>query len=87
MGSQMPRFGRKQRDAPSAVVIDKGAHVRALAGPFAGQTGVVQELDGKGAARVLFGLLTTRVPLRDLKLHDRKRGRPVMSSSHRKPNT
>ena len=66
--------------------IDRGAHVRALAGPFAGQAGVVQELDGKGGARVLFGLLAARVELRDLTIADKKRGRPVLSSSHRKPS-
>jgi hypothetical protein len=47
--------------------------------------GVVQELDGKGAARVLFGLLAARVELGDLTLHGSKRGRLVMQSSHRKP--
>jgi hypothetical protein len=67
--------------------IDPGAHVRALAGPFAGQAGVVQELDGKGGARVLFGTLNARVELRDLTIADKKRGRPVLSSSHRKPTT
>ena len=67
--------------------IARGTRVRALAGPFAGQAGVVQELDGKGAARVLFGLLAARVALRDLVLHDGSRGRPRMSSSHRKPTS
>jgi len=71
----------------SAQAIDQGAHVRALAGPFAGQAGVVQELDGKGGARVLFGLLAARVELRDLTVADKKRGRPKFSSSHRKPQT
>lgn len=70
-----------------AQTIDRGSHVRALAGPFAGQAGVVQELDGKGGARVLFGLLAARVELRDLTIADKKRGRPKFSSSHRKPQT
>ncbi|HEX4516510.1 MAG TPA: hypothetical protein VH054_23345 [Polyangiaceae bacterium] len=70
-----------------AQTIDRGTHVRALAGPFAGQAGVVQELDGKGGARVLFGLLAARVELRELTIADKKRGRPVLSSSHRKPQT
>lgn len=71
--------------APKSL-IDRGAHVRALAGPFAGQAGVVQELDGKGAARVLFGALVARVELRDLTVKSKKPGgRPVLSSSHRKP--
>jgi hypothetical protein len=75
--------------APSqpAQAIDRGSHVRALAGSFAGQVGVVQELDGKGGARVLFGLLAARVELRDLTIADKKRGRPKFSSSHRKPQT
>jgi transcription antitermination factor NusG len=74
-------------EAPkSPPTIEMGTHVRALAGPFAGQVGVVQELDGKGAARVLFGLLAARVELGDLTLHSSKRGRPVMQSSHRKPS-
>jgi hypothetical protein len=79
----------KAADAPaSPPILARGTHVRALAGPFAGQAGVVQQLDGKGAARVLFGLLAARVELRDLTLHSSKRGgRPVMSSSHRKPST
>jgi hypothetical protein len=68
-------------------LIDRGAHVRALAGPFAGQAGVVQELDGKGGARVLFGLLAARVELRDLVVKGKDRGRPLLTSSHRKPTS
>ncbi len=76
------------REEPRPVsAIDRGTHVRALAGPFAGQAGVVQELDGKGGARVLFGLLTTRVEVGDLAVASKGRGRPVISSSHRKPNS
>jgi hypothetical protein len=67
--------------------IEPGVHVRALAGPFAGQAGIVQELDGKGGARVLFGLLAARVELRDLVVKGKERGRPLLSSSHRKPTT
>ncbi|HEY1960135.1 MAG TPA: hypothetical protein VGH28_31215 [Polyangiaceae bacterium] len=72
-------------------VVDRGVHVRALAGPFAGQAGVVQELDGKGGARVLFGLLAARVELGDLAVLGKERGRggalprkrgPLLSSSH-----
>ena len=82
-------------EASPKAAIDRGAHVRALAGPFAGQAGVVQELDGKGGARVLFGLLAARVELRDLVVKGKERGRPVLSSSHtslgarrgRKPTT
>ncbi len=77
-------------DRPSGnmkATIDHGSHVRALAGPFAGQAGVVQELDGKGGARVLFGLLAARVELRDLVIKGKDRGRPVLASSHRKPQS
>ena len=79
------RVTARPREAGEAIA--RGTHVRALAGPFAGQAGVVQELDGKGAARVLFGLLAARVALRDLVVHHATRGRPKMSSSHRKPTS
>lgn len=65
--------------------IEKGSQVRALGGAFQGKTGVVQELDGRGGARVMFGLLTTRVDLKDLVVMSPARARPVMGSSHRKP--
>jgi hypothetical protein len=80
-----PAPEKRGSDAPKA--IERGTHVRALAGPFAGQAGVVQELDGKGGARVLFGLLAARVELRDLAVKGKERGRPLLSSSHRKPST
>jgi len=54
-----------------------------LHGPFAGKVGVVRELDGKGGARVLLGLLETRVDVADLRV-DRD-GRPRLGSSHRRP--
>jgi transcription antitermination factor NusG len=88
-----PRMSRgtprvRAADEPkSPPTIERGTHVRALAGSFAGQAGVVQELDGKGGARVLFGRFAARVELGDLAVHSSKRGRPVMSSSHRKPST
>jgi hypothetical protein len=44
----------------------------------------VQETDGKGAARVLFGLLATRVATKDLALSARDAARPSLGSSHRK---
>jgi hypothetical protein len=63
--------------------IEKGAHVQVLHGPFAGKVGVVRELDGKGGARVLLGLLETRVDVADLRV-DRD-GRPRLGTSHRRP--
>ncbi|MBL8613190.1 MAG: KOW motif-containing protein [Myxococcales bacterium] len=78
--------------------VEPGTHVIALGGPFEGKTGVVRELDGKGGARVLFGLLVATVDLKDLSAYARKRvergahdggrerggARPLLSSSHRR---
>ncbi len=65
--------------------IEKGSQVRALGGAFEGKTGVVQELDGRGGARVMFGLLTTRVEIVDLVVMSPGKARPMLGSSHRKP--
>jgi hypothetical protein len=67
---------------PSAP-IEKGTRVEVLDGTFAGKVGVVQELDGKGGARVLLGLLALRLDVKDLVAS--APSRPVLSSSHRKP--
>lgn len=75
-----------------AGVIEGGTKVRVLAGPFEGKTGVVQSLDGKGGARVMFGLLATRVELGDLATERSQRGagaqdrreRPAITTSHRR---
>jgi hypothetical protein len=64
--------------------FDRGAEVVVLAGPFTGRVGVVQDIDGKGDARVLFGLLATRVATKDLALSGRDAARPSLGSSHRK---
>jgi hypothetical protein len=65
--------------------IEKGARVRVLAGPFAGKVGFVQELDGKGRARVMLGLLATRVEVKNLVACTEGRERPPLMSSHRRP--
>jgi hypothetical protein len=65
--------------------IEKGARVRVLAGPFADKVGVVAELDGRGGARVLLGLLATRVELACLEPVVEGRDRPPLQSSHRRP--
>jgi hypothetical protein len=65
--------------------IERGAHVRILEGPFAGKVGVVHELDGKGGARVMLGLLAVRLNADTLTAHVEGRRRPVLSTSHRKP--
>jgi hypothetical protein len=67
------------------VPIEKGIRVQVLAGPFRGKVGVVQELDGKGAARVMLGLLATRVEVKDLMAAAEGKERPALASSHRKP--
>lgn len=90
MTAKRPSKGHAQARAQASeptTPIKRGTRVRALAGPFAGQAGVVQELDGKGVARVLFGLLAARVAVRDLALAQTAGGRPRMSSSHRKPTS
>jgi hypothetical protein len=46
---------------------------------------VVYDLDGKGAARVMLGLLATRLDLKDLIATAEGRDRPPLASSHRKP--
>ncbi len=67
------------------IAIEKGTRVRVLAGPFVGKSGVVQELDGKGYARVMLGLLATRVAVKDLIGTAAGKDRPALASSHRKP--
>ncbi len=69
---------------PSAP-IEKGTRVQVLAGPFRGKVGVVQELDGRGAARVILGLLATRVEVKELIAAAEGKDRPALASSHRKP--
>jgi hypothetical protein len=66
-------------------VIEKGSRVRVLRGPFGDKIGVISELDGRGGARVLLGLLSTRLDLDDLELVIEGRERPSLPTSHRKP--
>jgi hypothetical protein len=83
--------GRRRALGASETLI-RGTRVRVLAGPFEGKEGVVQELDGKGGARVLLGLLATRLELVDLQPASRSapgrhlaRGdRPAFGTSHRR---
>ena len=69
----------------SRAPIEKGRRVRVLEGPFSGKVGVVQELDGKGGARVMLGLLAVRLEVKDLVACAEGRERPLLSSSHRRP--
>jgi hypothetical protein len=66
-------------------VIEKGVKVRVLSGPFADKLGVIGELDGRGGARVLLGLLSTRLEIGDLEPVVEGRERPALQSSHRRP--
>jgi transcription antitermination factor NusG len=66
--------------------IEKGTRVRVLSGPFANKTGVVQELDGTGRARVRLGLLAATLEIRDL-VASTEGARPMLGSSHRRPRT
>ncbi|APR82894.1 TolA protein [Minicystis rosea] len=66
--------------------LDKGSRVRVCSGPFAEKVGVIGELDGRGGARVLLGLLSTRLELSDLEpVIEGRAERPAIQSSHRKP--
>lgn len=69
----------------TVATLEKGSRVRVLEGPFAGKIGVVHELDGKGGARVMLGLLAVRVDVKDLGSVDEGRSRLRLGSSHRKP--
>jgi hypothetical protein len=78
-----------QRPAPPPAfiaggAIDKGAQVRVLSGPFAGKVGVIGEVDGRGSARVLLGLLSTRLLTEQLEAVVEAKDRPSIQSSHRK---
>lgn len=64
--------------------IEKGTRVRVMGGPFTGMVGVVQEIDAKGGAKVMLGLLAARVPVKDLLASREGKERPKLSSSHRR---
>jgi hypothetical protein len=88
---KMPlRAGHRRRPLASGVdpraPVEKGGRVRVLDGPFAGKTGVVHDLDGKGGARVMLGLLAVRIDVKDLVAcaAGAAQGRPMLSSSHRR---
>jgi hypothetical protein len=76
--------GAAAADKPGG--LEKGARVRVRSGPFADKVGVIGELDGRGGARVLLGLLSTRLDLADLEpVVEGRAERPAIQSSHRKP--
>ena len=49
---------------------EKGARVGILTGPFAGKVGTIAEVEGSKSARVLLGLLSTRLDLSNQTLLD-----------------
>jgi len=71
--------------ADALAPIERGTRVRVLKGPFSGKVGLVSELDGKGGARVMLGLLAVRLDVKDLGGVDEGRVRLRLGSSHRKP--
>lgn len=78
------RGGAFRGDEDPKMPIEKGVKVRVRTGPFQNKSGVVQELDGKGSARVLLGLLATWIDVRQLVGCIEGRDRPMLGSSHRK---
>lgn len=96
-GRADPMFPRKRpilrralqpTDTDPKLPIEKGTRICVLGGPFSGKVGVVQELDGKGGARVLFGLLAARLHVSDLvafRERSGKNARQKLMSSHRRP--
>ena len=79
------RVAREPEFQQTAEPIDKGSKVKVLSGPFSGKVGVVSELDPRGGARILLGLLSTRVALDDLTAVAETKDRPALQSSHRRP--
>jgi hypothetical protein len=71
-------------DVDPSLPIEKGSKVRVLAGPFSNRIGIVQELDGKGRARVRLGLLAATLNLKDLVV-SAETSRPMLGTSHRRP--
>ncbi len=84
--SSVGRRGGTLSDVDPHAPVEKGSRVRVMSGPFEGTAGVVQELDGKGGARVRLGLLSTRVLVKALSVTREGRERPALASSHRRPN-
>jgi hypothetical protein len=86
--SALLHTGRRRlpiRRAGPARSIDRGSKVRVVEGPFAGKVGVVHEVDGRGSARVMLGLLAVRVDLDNLAPATGGSQRLRLSTSHRKP--
>jgi hypothetical protein len=75
--------GARVTEIDTKTRVDKGTRVRVLAGPFANKIGIVEELDGKGRARVRLGLLAATLDLKDV-VASTEGARPMLGSSHRR---
>lgn len=84
--SSVGRRGKQVIDVDPSAPVEKGSRVRVMEGAFEGATGVVQEIDGKGEARVMLGLLSARIPVKELNVVREGKERPALASSHRRPN-
>jgi len=80
------REGNGAASPPRPVAaLEKGARVRVRSGPFADKVGTVSEVDGRGGARVMLGLLSSRFDLQELEALVEGRERAGFQSSHRRP--
>ncbi len=66
-----------------SIPLEKGTHVRVMSGPFEGKLGVIEEIDGRGRARVRLGLLAATLEQKDV-MASAKDARPMLGSSHRR---
>jgi hypothetical protein len=74
-----------EEDETTEPTLERGLRVRVRKGPFAEKSGVIQELDGRGGARVLLGLLAVWIPASELSVVRAPiPGRRALPSSHRK---
>jgi ribosomal protein L24 len=73
----------------SARDLQEGTRVRVASGAFAGKSGVVSAVDGKGGVLVVLGQITVKVQHEELEVAPAAlRDRPVLPTSHvRNPAT
>lgn len=64
--AEKPKKPEKKVEPSEPQPVQKGHRARVLRGPFAGQVGLVQDIDSRGTARIMVGLLATRIPVDDL---------------------
>jgi transcription antitermination factor NusG len=83
--SSLALAGQAPSVPPTPPPFERGAQVRVTRGPFAGKTGIVQDLVGRKVAKIMLGLLPVQVDVDDLAPSVAERSRPRLTSSHRKP--